>query len=93
MSQITLSDVLVLETHVKDQNKKNDHGEWEKTGKVYLSASIWQFGNQKPAAIQLDLKPNQFDEVKGLCGKRVSLNVDMRLTDYGPKFDFLTVAK
>ena len=93
MSLITLSDVLVLEQHSKSQNKKDEAGNWHKTGKVFHNLSIWQFGNDRPAAIQIDLLPEQLELTKALLLKRCSLHVDMRLTDFGPKFNLIDVVK
>lgn len=92
MSQITLADVLVLEKHAKEQNKKDEAGAWQKTGRVFFSMSVWQFGNERPAAISVDLTPEQYNKLNSLIGQRCSLNVDMRLTDFGPKFSFISVA-
>lgn len=91
MSQVILHDVLCLELHVKEGNKKNSAGVWEKTGVFYKNLMLWQFGNEKPVAIAASINDAQLDKIKNLPGKRGDFVVDMKLTDTGAKFSFIDV--
>lgn len=91
MSQVILHDVLCLELHIKEGNKKNAAGLWEKTGVFYKNLILWQFGNEKPAAISASVNDAQLDKIKALPGKRGDFVVDMKLTDTGAKFSFIDV--
>ncbi len=91
MSQVILHDVLVLELHVKEGNKKNAAGVWEKTGQYYKNLMLWQFGNERPEAIAASINDMQLEKVKNLPGKRCDISVDMKLTDKGARFSFIDV--
>lgn len=91
MAQVILHDVLVLELHIKEGNKKDAAGVWQKTGQYYKNLMLWQFGNDRPEAIAASVSDAQLDKIKNLPGKRLDVMVDMVLSDRGARFSFIDV--
>lgn len=72
-----MSKTLVIEGLALEINTREGKTDGKPNGKHYDSLVVYEFGQTYPSVTTLSLKPDQLDEARGLCGKKVRLTGDM----------------
>lgn len=90
MSLCTFNDVLALEISTREGKKKDDKGKYQPTGEYYTNLILFPFGNEYPAIMAASLTPPQIQEAQSLIGKKINATLDMRITDYGARYTFVS---
>lgn len=91
--EITLNKALVLEVMSTEEQKKDDKGVWQKTGRVFKKLIFYPFGQTSyPSVIQAGFDDVREAEINGLVGKVCSVTVDQKVTAKGTFYDFCTAS-